>query len=150
MATTSTIAVARAALTDQLNTGLLDGQFHYAWPGPAAGDSQDLAWVDGVTEWTQEIPNIKAGRKQRQENYTFELVIWVARPQLGSDGAKATFERAVDLCAVIESELADDVQLGATGIQLMQATSRTVDLVPLKSGWGCQILLSIDGQARLT
>lgn len=151
MATTSTIALARAALVTALDTGDLADKVHYAWPGPAiATGSHEVAWVDRIREWTQTIPNIKTGRKQRQETYTFELVLWVAKPELGADGAQVTFERAVELTEVAEDALAADVQLGQTAIQWMLLAARAPDLVPHDTGWAAQIVLSVQGNARLT
>lgn len=151
MATTSTIALARAALVTALDTGDLAGKVHYAWPGPEiATGSHEVAWIDRIPEWSQTIPNIKAGRVQRQETYTFELVLWVAKPELTVAGAQETFERAVELMEVAEDALADDVQVGETAVQWMLLASRTPDLVPFETGWGCQIVSSVQGNARLT
>lgn len=151
MSTTSTIGLARAALVTALNTGALAGNVHYAWPGPMASKgARELLWVDRVTDWTQEIAGIKAGRKQRQETYTFELVLWVAKPELTAAEAQAAFERSLVLAAVVEDQLANDVQLAQASIQWMVLTSRSLELVPFEKGWGCQIVLSIEGNARLT
>lgn len=150
MTSTSRIAEARTALVDYLAHGPLTGKVHYAWPGPNAANQPELVWFDNIVDWTQEIPNIKAGRKQRQETFTFELVIWVAKPEAGSTGHKATFDRAVELCGVIEGRLADDVQANLDVVQWITADNRQVDLIPFQSGWCCQIILQITGTARLT
>lgn len=151
MAATSTVGVARAALVTALNTGDLAGKAYYAWPGPIVEKgSFEGVWVSGVPEWTRTIPSIKAGRKQRQERYVFTLALWVARPELGSDGAQATFERALTLFSVVEDALADDVQLGETSVQWMQADTSEVSLVPHETGWACLIETTVEGQARLT
>lgn len=151
MATTSTIGLARAALVTTLSTGQLAGKVYFAWPGPVASKgSHELVWVDRVAEWSSQIPNIKAGRKQRQERYIFELVLWVAKPELDSDSAQAVFERALALLAVVENALADDVQLGQAALSWAVLGELQVDLVPYESGWGCQIIPKIEGNARLT
>lgn len=153
MSTTSTIGLARAALVTALNTGALAGNVHYAWPGPLVSKgARELVWVDRVVpgSWTQEIAGIKAGRKQRQESYTHELVLWVAKPELTAADAQAAEDRALVLAAVVEDALANDVQLAQANIQWMVLTDRTLELVPFEKGWGCQIVLSIEGNARLT
>lgn len=150
MATTSTIGVARQALVDALDSGALAGKVHYSWQGSHM-EQNEVAWVHDVTEWTQTIPNIKAGRVQRQESYTFEVVIWVAQPQGSADTAKTTFDRALALAAVAENALADDTDLGAAGVQWLVLENREgPHLTPLDKGWGCEIVLSVNGSARLT
>lgn len=151
MSTTSTIAVARNALQIQIDTGALEGNVHYAWPGPVA-EKNEICWIDRIVpgSWTAEIPNIKAGRVQRQEAYTFEVVLWVTKPEEDADGAKTVFDRAVALAAVIEDAVADDVQLGNSNIGWTMISDRDIDLVPQDRGWGCQVILRIEGNARLT
>lgn len=151
MATTSTLVVARAALVNALDTGDLAGKVHYAWPGPEiARNAHEVVWVDRVTDWTRSIPNIKAGRKQRQESFTLELVLWVAKPELTAAGAQAADTRALSLLAVVEDALADDVQLGETRVQWMELGDTSIDSIPLERGWGTQIVASVQGNARLT
>lgn len=151
MATTSTIGLARAALVTALDTGDLAGSVYYAWPGPEiAKQAHELAWVDRVVDWQRTIPNIKAGRKQRQESYTFEVVLWVAKPELTAAEAQAAFERAVALLGIAEDALADDVQLGQSAVQWMTLSTTDADLIPYGKGWGAQIVMSIQGNARLT
>lgn len=151
MPTTTTIGLARDALISAINTGDLQDKVFYAWPGPEIAKGYwEAAWIDTVLEWTQQIPTLKTGRKQRQERYVFELVLWVAKPEVGSLGAKATFDRALELLAIVENALADDVQLGDTNIQWMAGISRTVDLIPHEKGWATQLVVRIEGNARLT
>lgn len=151
MATTTTIGTARARLVVVANSGDLDGKFHYAWPGPQiASGAHEVAWISDVTDWTQEIPNLKAGRKQRQESYKFEITLWVAQPDTGVDGAQPCFERGLDLMKVLENALADDVQAGTTQVQWLQLTERVPDLVPHENGWAFMLVSTVEGQARLT
>lgn len=152
MPTSTTIHTARSALVSVLNARpQLAGKAFYAWQGPEwARDFHELLWVDNVPEWTQEIPNIKAGRKQRQESYTFELVIWVAKPEEDSTGAETTDQRAIELLDVVDDVLAEDVQAGGTDIHWLILGSRSHDLIPYLTGWACQIVLQIEGSARLT
>lgn len=152
MATTSTVLAAWRALASTVDTGELAGKVHFAWPGPRAKGAKEIAWVDDITDYTSTIPTIKAGRKQRQESYVLELVLWVTRPQ-GDNApaaAEATLGRALDLWAVVEGALADDVQLGEAGVQHFELAEVLLDMVPFEQSWGCQIVGRIDVEARLT
>lgn len=152
MATTSTLGTARAAIQAALDTGLLQGKSHYAWPGPIVSKGHfEGVWIAGVDRWSHVIPNIKAGRKQRQEEYVLRGQLWVAKPDVGADGAQVTFERALALFAVVEDALANDVQLDETDIQWLQLDEHSPpDLIPYEKGWACLIEFRVRGQARLT
>lgn len=151
MPTATTLVTARKLLVSQLDTGDLAGNVSYAWPGPeVAKGRHELLWVDRVRDWTQNVPNMKAGRKQRQESYVFELVLWVAKPELTAATAVECDERAVELLDVVDDALADDVQLGETDLHWLLLTDRAHDLIPYETGWACQIVLSVEGSARLT
>lgn len=151
MPTSSTLATARLALKTAFDTGELAGKSHYAWPGTIVEKGQfEGVWISDVTAWSSVLPNIKAGRMQRQEDYTFRVSLWVARPDLGADGAQTVFERALTLFDVIDSALADDVQLDKTDIQWMNLADREVFLIPHERGWACLIETQIEGRARLT
>lgn len=149
MATSSTVGTARAALKTAMDTGALSGLVYYAWPGPLA-DKPEIVWIDGVRDWTQEIPNLKAGRKQRQEEYTFEVLLSVHNAAVDSTGAQTVFERALTLRAVIEGALAADVQINSTALQWVSLTDCEADLFPFDKGWLCQMKLSVECHARLT
>lgn len=151
MPTTSTIGIFRAAMVTAFDTGELTGKVHYAWPGPQiAKGAHEVFWFDEIPEWSQTIPNLKAGRKQRQETYTLEGVLWVAQPDVGVAGAQACFERALVLATIPENALADDVQLGETGIQWGVLPERTAALIPHENGWASMITTRFEGNARLT
>ena len=149
MATTSTLGTARVALKTAMDTGALSGNVHYAWPGPLA-DKPEVVWIGDVKNWTQAIAGLKAGRKMRQEEYTFEVILWVYDATLDSTGAQTVFERALVLAAVIESALAADVLIGTTVLQWVTLEERVIDLFPYEKSWACQIKLSIECNARLT
>lgn len=151
MPTTSTFGIFRAALVTAFNTGELSGKVHYAWPGPEISEgAHEVMWFDDMPEWDQQIPNMKAGRKQRQETYAIEGLLLVAQPDTGVDGAQACFERALELAAIPENALANDVQLGETGIQWGLLSSRRPLLVPHENGWRSMIVMVFTGNARLT
>jgi hypothetical protein len=147
MPTTSTFGIFRAALVTALNTGALSGKVHYAWPGPQISEgAHELLFFDEMPDWDQQ----KAGRKQRQETYQIEGVLLVAQPDVGVDGAQDCFERALVLAAVAENALADDVQLGETGIQWGLLSKREAVLRPYENGWRAVIAMLFEGNARLT
>jgi hypothetical protein len=149
MATTSTLGTARAALKTAMDTGILAGNVYYGHPGPEA-DKPELVWIHEVVNWTQTIAGIKAGRKQRQEEYTFKVVVWTVHAELDASGGQTAFERGLTVCAVIESALANDVQIGTTAIQYAALEDREIELTPWDKGWACQVILFVKGQARLT
>jgi hypothetical protein len=152
MATTSVLGIARARLVEACGTGELEGKFHYAWPGAEISKGRhEVFWIDDIPKWNQSIPNLKAGRKQRQEEFSIEIVGWVSRPgEPGDVGARATFERMLELLAVLENNMADDVQLENSAFQWLQLTERVPDLVPHERGWACMVVSTVEGQARLT
>lgn len=151
MATTSTLGVAKDALVAALNTGALVDRVYYAWPGPQIAKSWfEGLWLGDVKEWRQEFPNSRAGRKQRQEQFTIEAVIWVAKPDETSTGAKAAQDRALELLAVVEDALANDVTVANSAIQWGQVAALENALTPMENGWGCMITVDITAHARLT
>lgn len=151
VSTTSVLGVAKDALVAALDTDTLSGRVHYAWPGPqVAKEWFEGLWLGDVKDWTQQFPNSRAGRKQRQEEFTIQAVIWVAKPDQDSTGAKATQDRALELLAVVENALADDVQVGSAAIQWGQVASMANEMTPLENGWGCMITVDITAHARLT
>lgn len=153
--TTTTVAAARAQLVTALAVGELaevDGvpKVHYAWPGPhIAQGAHEMVYVERIRDWTQRIPTIKAGRKQRDEEFTFDLGLWVSQPDTDADGAQQCFERAIELHNEIDNAIADDVQLGLTTLKWSELTDRTVEQFPHQRGWACFIGMSITGRARL-
>lgn len=159
MPTNTTIAAARAQLVQVIATGALatvDGKpkVFYAWPGSQLETgAHEVVFVERVRDWRQSITGIKAGRKQREESYTFDLALWVSQPDTGADGAQACFERAIDLMKPIEDALADDVTMGLPNgnqIHLAQLTEREPRLIPHEQGWAAFVTMSVDASARLT
>lgn len=154
MATTSTIGTARAQLVSALSTGELLNKVHYAWPGPSVQNGVfEGAWISGIVDWHWQIPNIKAGRKQRQEHYVFELTIWVNKADQNITAAQAAFERCLVLLGEVEDVLADNIQINTTAANAIQWAAVNIGKaaeMPLERGWGCMITVQIEGNARLT
>lgn len=151
--TNTTLHAGWKALATAVNVGPLAGKVSFAWPGPAAKGAKELAWVDDVVDFSQQIVGMKAGRKMREEFYTLELVLWVTRPQGNNQPAAAEqcLLRALELQAVIEDALADDVQLGETGIEKLELADWEITFpVPVEQSWGCQIVSAVDVEALLS
>lgn len=154
MATVSTVPSVKAGLVAKIaaNTSV---ETTYAWPGPQTRSEaiffgrhpelQDLR-VDG----THEIPNIKAGRKQRQEAYDLDLTVWAFRPELSSADAQTVEERVFAIAETVEDVLADDPTAGLSQVQLIQVNDVTATLWPFQKGWACELVLQLNVRARLT
>lgn len=162
MATTSTIpafydrfvTVATSALATSSRSG---GQVQvaYAWPGASTRDESVFLGrhpetADIRLDATSDIPTLKAGRKQRQENYDVEFTVWVFRPDLHPDDAKICHVRAFEILDDLEDELADDPQLGLPSIQLAKMTDLVQILWPFETGWSCELVATLEVRARLT
>ena len=164
MATTTTIptvkqrlvVVGAAAFDD---AGYLGGDVPvtYTWPGPDTqeecaflGPHPDTA--DIRLDGTSQIPTIKAGRKQRQEEYTVRFTIWEFRPDLTVVAAATCEAQAFALLGLLEDELANDVRIGlpATTVQDIQIDAVASTLFPFNAGWACEIAVDLAVRARLT
>lgn len=149
MPTTSAIATARDALVTALDAeATLTGNVHYAWEGVVM-EKPEAVWIDQVSDWTSEIASIKAGRKHRNEQFTFQLVINVVTQGVAGS-AQTCFERAVTLHAAVEDALADDVQAGTTAVQWLHVEGVEANLLPYEKGWLAQLVVDVTGHARLT
>ncbi len=140
MATTSTVPAVIASLVTDLNaafTGALAGVKAYeAWPGPDAVPQMlvfgEITWEDYV------IPTIKAGRKQRQEDWEVAFEVWV----VGVDGTSPTTpaaarDKAFAILAAAENLLAADVTAGTdfNTVQWVQIRPKTAGPHTFEKGW---------------
>ena len=109
MATTSTVPAVKAALVDLLATAVNDTEVQVVYGRPQ--DSLVKAEFVHVADvsYSAEIANIKAGRKQYDENYTVDVVVAVGKPRGTSEDAEA---RAFALFEHLRDLLADDPSLG--------------------------------------
>lgn len=160
----SSIPVVKAQLVTRLTTVLaiagVDGgqvEVSYAWPGPnTKAESVFLGrhphLHDITTTARHEVPNIKAGRKQRQETYPVDITFWSFRPDLTAVDAQIAEERAFVLFGYLEDLLADDVLIGLPDSTLQSATlnTPTATLHPFGKGWAAEVLATVDIAARLT
>ena len=155
MGTTSTIPAVKAKLVELLGDAL-SVPVTYCWPGPNTGQQAvflgrhpelDDIRIDGQ----QEIPTIKAGRRQRQESYTVPITVWTFRPDLDASAGAVAEAEAFVLAGHVEDVLADNWTLGL-GPQVHKVSVDTVGstLFPFQKGWACELVLTLDVAARLT
>lgn len=166
MATSSTVPTVKARLVTLLTTALANSgpsggpvQVAYAWPGAATesesvflGRHGDLI-LDPTrpnTTIDSSVPTIKAGRKQRQENYSFELTVWSFRPDIQPDECAVAEARAFELYEQVDGVLADDPTLGLSSIQYATLGGAEVATVPFQKGWAAVLVPSVEVRARLT
>lgn len=156
MATNSTVPTIKQQLVTVLDAAL-SVPVTYAWPGPKTESKSVFlgnhpATQDIRLDGSSEIPTIKAGRKQRQEDYTLRVTVWSFRPDLTSDGAEACETEAFGIFGDIDDELADDPQIGlaSTVVQAVTVASYSSTLFPFQSGWACELAVDLRVQARLT
>lgn len=156
MGTTSTVATVKARIVTVL-TSALSVPVTYAWPGSSTqpecvflGPHPETA--DIRLDLDSDIPTMKAGRKQRQEDYTVRITVWSFRPDLTAADAQECETRAFEILGDIEDEFADDVRLGlaASVVHHMRITGVASTLFPFQAGWACELGVDVTVQARLT
>jgi hypothetical protein len=156
VALTSTVPTVKARLVTLFDAALTV-PVTYAWPGPETADEcvflgPHPSTADIRIDLSSQIPTIKAGRKQRQEEYVVRVTVWSFRPELTPVDAQTCEERAFALAAEVEDVLADDPRLGlaAGAIQYAEVDSIASTLFPFKSGWATELAIDIRVRARLT
>lgn len=167
MATTSTVPTVKARLVTLLTAALATSgptggqvQVSYAWKGSAMEEEAVFLGrrpSDVATEPLYQavgnggIATLKAGRKQRNEDYPVELTIWTFRPDLTPADSATADARAFALLAEVEDVLADDPKLGlGTAVISTELTSFEHSLFPFNHGWCAVIVPTIQVRARLS
>lgn len=121
-----------------------------AWPGPEAAKEMIVL---GQVDWTvYAIPTIKAGRKQRQEEFEIEFEVYVVGGAGTSPASpKVARDRAFELFTFIEDNLADDVSagLGFESIQHIQVHPKESGPRTFERGWMYRIAGAIAVASRL-
>lgn len=107
MATGSTIPTVIAAIRDGLAAVVPVGT-EVRWGRPADSLVVRHAVYVGDFDLQSRIPTIKAGRKQREERYTFDVVFWEA-PARGT--VEAALTQALANYDLLDDLLADDPTL---------------------------------------
>jgi hypothetical protein len=108
-ATSSTVPAVKSALVSLLTSAISDStvQVVYGRPQDSLVKAQFVHVAD--VDYSAEIANIKAGRKQYDENYTVDVVFAVGKPRATSVDTEA---RAFALFEYLRDLLADDPSLG--------------------------------------
>lgn len=165
MATSSTLPAVKAALVDLLSTALatssVDGgqvPVFYAWQPDVTDESvflgRPLFSADEtiVSDSTIEsnVPTIKAGRKQRQEEYEIEGTAWSFRGDLTPSAAAQAELRGFELADAVDDVLADDPTLGLTSIQYAVLARRQAQIRAYGSGWVSVVFFTVAVKSRLT
>lgn len=149
MATSSAVVVKTQLVTVlAARAGLTGVQVTYVEQGDAA--EQDCIYL-GHTRGTNDYPVLRAGRKPRQEEYSFDLFCRAQRPESWASDSET---RALALLAEVENAIADDPQigLGATMPTLvLRAGDWNLVSVPLSDGgFGSVLRSEISVSSRLT
>lgn len=149
MATSTTIGTVRSQLVTSLggHATLASVDVTRTWRPWGDADQVFLGNVEGESR----IPNQKAGRKQRQESYSFDVVFRTidndGTPQTGD----VTEDRCITYLAALDDVLADDPQIdGLTSFEWATVGDFSLQNVPRSKGWGCQITVTVEVEARLT
>lgn len=154
MATSSTIPTVKAALVAafQNRPGLSTVKVSWSWAGPASKEeSIFLARAGSPMQVASRVPNIMAGRKQRQEDYTIPLTLWSFKAGSSASTPEVAEGRAFEMFAEVDGTLADDPSLGLTPtIQQIVLGDYTVDTLPYENGWASEIVAELRCAARLT
>lgn len=148
MAVASTYATVKSQLVTSLaaHADLAAADVTYGWRAWAKSEQVFLGDVEGEST----IPTQKSGRKHRQETYTIDVVFRVYDLDGTPTGDATTEARAAEMMAALDDILADDVQIdGVTAIQWAQVGEFTSRLVPQDKGWGCEVLTTVEVEARL-
>lgn len=162
MATTSTVPTVKARLVTVIKASLATagtdgGQIPttYAWPGPETESEAVFLGPHPQTadirlNNTHDIPTIKAGRKQRQEDYDVRVTIWSFRPDLTPADAAECEARAYAIFALIESVFAADPKVGLSDTILTAKVGDSAStLFPFQKGWATELGVDISVSARL-
>lgn len=163
MATTSTVPTVKAQLVTVFTTALAaaargGGQVpvDYAWPGPdtepeAVFLGRHPALSDIRMDVVDDIPTIKAGRKQRSEEYSVPVTVWEFRPDLQPTDAQECESEAYVLFGLLEDVLAEDPNIGLPSGTILWARlgDHSSTLWPFEKGWACELTFEVDVEARL-
>lgn len=151
MPTTTTILDVEDALLSALNAhatltaqGLTATSAWQPWKTP---DQVFIGSVDGDSQ----IPTMKAGRKQRTEDYRLEVVLRAGTPAGSASEVRAVKNRCLTYYAALDSILADDPTVGEDILwAVLESFEMRTQPVPDFSGWGCEIIATVAVSARLT
>jgi len=128
MAGTTVIAL-RSALKEAMqdNADLQNVSITYGQPGDRY--KPEMIYFTKSSEVDTEPATMRAGRKRRQEDYAFDLVIHVSSRARPEDSET----RAAEICGVVETLLADDVKVNNV-VNLMWALPERIVIETFETG----------------
>ena len=148
MATSTTVGTVKSQLVTSLSAhaSLSSVDVSYTWRPWGDSDQVFLGDVEGDVE----IPTLKSGRKNRHEEYTVDVIMRAVDNDGTPQGGASVETRALTFLAALDDVLADDVQIdGVTAIQWARVGGFSSRMVPQDKGWGCQISVQVEVEARL-
>lgn len=155
MSTTSTVPVVIDTLVAGIGAvmadlGQPDALVAQVWPGP---DAKPHMLFLGTTTWEDyRIATVKAGRKQRDENYEIAFELWA----LGGEGTapadpSAARDNAFAMLAAAEDVLADDPNIGlGNAVQWIEIRPKEAEPRTFEKGWIYRITGAFVIHARLS
>lgn len=154
------LALIRAAITANAATltsaGLVGVEAFYAWPGPDT--PPDVIFLGRRPEdgrppsMTSQIPTIKAGTKQRQQEFDIPVTCESWRPDLSPDAARTAEVGGQALLDIVDGVCAASSRLNEVGIQVAELRDIEPNLAPINSnsGWLSSFVPTIHVRTRLT
>ena len=147
MATSSTVVPVKTALVSLLTSAINDStvQVLYGRPNDSLVQRESV-FVADVT-YSAEVANVKAGRKQYDEDYSVDVVFTVARGRgVGAD----TEARVFALFEFLRDLLADDVSLGGVdGLAWATLASVTAQTAQESEGPVSVLVATVKCRARI-
>lgn len=171
MATSSQYVAAKTALVELLNAAITANtatlaaaeitqtEAFYAWPGADSlpdciflGRHPDLVAnpLLSSTAYRSEDPVMKAGRRQRQQEFEIEVTCWSFRGDVSPLEARKAELGGEALFGIVDGVLADNRTLGLSTLQSAELTSGSPGLVPILGGWASVFVPVITVKSRLT
>lgn len=155
MSAISMVPAVKQAVVDKLRAAT-EVPVDYCWPGPSTearhiflGRHPELddVRIDG----RQEVPTIKAGRKQSQETFDLPITHWSFRGDLTPDAGAEVETDAYEMAEVLRTLVAEDWTLGlGPTVQRVSVLDTASTLFPFQKGWACELVVTLEVHARLT
>jgi hypothetical protein len=131
-------------------------QTKYMWPGPTT-QAELVAFGEEITSDSDiNVIGRPNGRVIRDEDYTFEVIVWVYRSTGGKAGddasidARATRVRATELSQVVERIAAENPDMGVAGVKVVKYVGRSSVVRAFDAGHACEVRNRFTAAARLT
>lgn len=147
MSTTSTIPAVCEALVAKLAAAIPTAQVEWARPQDTLIQNRRLVYI-GDVDGDSRIANAKAGRKERDESYTVD-VLFVAMPPRGTR-AQAALD-VLEMYEALENLVADDPSLGdLAGVWQVTVDGYSLRPTPTTEAAAAVLATTVSVRARLT